>query len=269
VTARFEDGSEVAGDLLVGADGIHSMTRRLIDPAAPRGRFVGLTNFGGFTRDASVDVEPGAWHMIFGKRAFFGYLLDGAGGAVWFANIPRGEITPAERAATQTADWQRQLVDLFAGDVGPAVDLIERGELELAGDNTYDLPHVPAWHAGRMILIGDAAHAPAPSSGQGASMALEDAVGLARCLRDISSIPDAFSTYERTRRERVERIVAQGARSSSTKIPGRLGRRFRDVMLRLLFRYFVTQKSLAWMYDYRSDLQSPIDHSVAQTARAA
>jgi 2-polyprenyl-6-methoxyphenol hydroxylase-like FAD-dependent oxidoreductase len=259
VVARFDDGSEAVGDLLVGADGIHSATRRLIDPAAPAGRYVGLTNFGGYTPAARLRAEPAAWHMVFGRRAFFGYLADGDGGAVWFANVPRAPITPAERAATSHDAWQRQLAELFADDAGPAADLIRRGRLELAGDNTYDLPHVPRWHTRRMVIIGDAAHAPSPSSGQGASMAMEDALVLAKCLRDAGSIPDAFGAYESLRRERVERIVAQGARSSSSKIPGRVGRLARDLMLRLAFRFFVTEKSLAWMYDYRVDWQAPVE----------
>jgi 2-polyprenyl-6-methoxyphenol hydroxylase-like FAD-dependent oxidoreductase len=102
-----------------------------------------------------------------------------------------------------------------------------------------------------MLIIGDAAHAPSPSSGQGASMAMEDALVLAGCLRDAAAVPDAFVSYERERRQRVERIVAQGARSGGSKIPGRFGRVARDVMLRLMLRYFVTEQSLAWMYDYR------------------
>ena len=251
VVARFEDGSESVGDLLIGADGVHSRTRQLIDPAAPSGRYVGLTNFGGYTRDATLEAEPAAWHMLFGRRAFFGYLLDADGGAVWFANVPRAQITPAERLSTSLDAWRQQLVDLFADDAGPAADLIRRGELELAADNTFDLPHVPVWHTDRMLVIGDAAHAPSPSSGQGASMAMEDALVLARCLREAAAVPDAFVAYERERRERVERIVAQGARSGGSKIPGRFGRVARDVMLRLLLRYVVTDKSLAWMYDYR------------------
>jgi 2-polyprenyl-6-methoxyphenol hydroxylase-like FAD-dependent oxidoreductase len=251
VIARFEDGSESVGDLLIGADGVHSRTRQMIDPAAPNGRYVGLTNFGGYTRHATLDAEPAAWHMLFGDRAFFGYLLDADGGAVWFANVPRAQITPAERASTSLDAWRQQLIDLFADDSGPAADLIRRGELELAADNTFDLPHVPVWHMGRMLIIGDAAHAPSPSSGQGASMAMEDALVLAGCLRDAAAVPDAFVSYERERRQRVERIVAQGARSGGSKIPGRFGRVARDVMLRLMLRYFVTEQSLAWMYDYR------------------
>ena len=252
VTARFEDGSTATGDLLVGADGVRSRTRHLIDPTAPAARYVGLVNFGGYTPDARLDAAPAAWHMVFGRRAFFGYLADPNGGAVWFANVPGPEISPAARAATSAEEWRRRLLDLFAGDAGPAVDLIERGELQLAGDNTYDLPHVPRWHAGRMVLVGDAAHAPSPSSGQGASMALEDAVVLARCLRQEASVPEAFAAFEHARRERVERIVAQGARSSSSKVPGPLGRMARDLFLRIVMPFVVTERSLAWMYDYRA-----------------
>ena len=146
---------------------------------------------------------------------------------------------------------------LFAGDAGPAVDLIEAGELELAADNTHDLAHVPVWHRGPMIVIGDAAHAPAPTSGQGASMAIEDAIALAGELGRASSIEAAFAAYEQRRRERVEKIVAWGARGSSDKVPGRFGRIARDAMLRILFRWVITEKSLGWMYDYRIGLASP------------
>ena len=104
---------------------------------------------------------------------------------------------------------------------------------------------------------GDAAHAPAPSSGQGASMALEDAVVLAKALRDSDSVEAGFAAYEAARRDRVERIVAQGARSSSTKTPGPIGRFVRDTFLRLAFRYFMTPQSMAWIYDHRIDWRRP------------
>jgi 2-polyprenyl-6-methoxyphenol hydroxylase-like FAD-dependent oxidoreductase len=258
VVARFDDGSQAAGDLLVGADGVHSTTRRLIDPAAPDGRYVGLVNFGGYTEEGVDGAEPGVWHMIFGKRAFFGYVVDPAGGTVWFANVPRTAVTSAERAATSAEQWQRQLVGLFATDRGPAAELIAAGTLELAGDNTHDLPRVPTWHKGPMVLIGDAAHAPSPTSGQGASMAAEDGVVLAKCLRDLPGIPEALAAYEGLRRARVERIVAQGARSISSKKPGPLGRVLRDLLLPVVFELLVTDKSLAWMYGHHLDWDTPI-----------
>ncbi len=253
VVATFQDGTRAAGDLLVGADGVHSATRRLLDPAAPAGRYVGLVNFGGYTPGADATIEPGVWHMIFGRRAFFGYVADPAGGTVWFANVPRPAVTPQERAATSADQWRRRLLELFAGDAGPATRLIEAGRLDLAADNTHDLPKVPTWQRGPMVIVGDAAHAPSPTSGQGASMAAEDGVVLAQCLRDLPSVPEALAAYERRRRARVERIVAQGARTSSAKTPGRVGRVVRDLALPVVFKLLVTDRSMAWIYDHHID----------------
>ena len=251
VVATFADGAQASGDLLVGADGVHSATRHIIDRSAPTGRYVGLTNFGGITRGVMLDAEPEAWHLIFGREAFFGYHATPAGDAVWFANVPRDAIGSSERASTTDTAWKDHLIERFARDRGPAVELISAGELELAGDNTYDLGHVPTWHRGPRIVIGDAAHAPAPTSGQGASMAMEDGVVLAKALRDLPKIEDALVAYEKLRRERVEKIVAFGARASSNKAPGALGRMARDFMMRVFFPYIVSDKSLAWLYDHR------------------
>jgi 2-polyprenyl-6-methoxyphenol hydroxylase-like FAD-dependent oxidoreductase len=262
VVAAFADGTTAAGDLLVGADGVHSLTRRLIDPAAPTPRYVGLVNFGGYTPGhAAPGGEPGVWHMIFGRRAFFGHVVDPHGGTVWFANVPRPPVSAAERAATTPGQWQRQLLELFATDRGPAAELIAGGVLELAGDNTHDLPKVPVWQRVPMVLVGDAAHAPSPTSGQGASMAAEDAVVLAKCLRDLPDLGGALAAYERLRRRRTERIVAHGARSGSAKTPGPVGRVLRDLALPLVFKLFVTDRSLAWIYDHHIDWDTPTRQS--------
>ena len=257
VIAWFQDGTQATGDLLVGADGVHSLTRRLIDPDAPGGRYVGLVNFGGYTRDTTAGAEPGSWYMIFGRRAFFGYVVDPAGGTVWFANVPRAQVSQAERAATTAEQWQQQLIDLFSRDRGPAADLIAAGRLELAADSTNDLPSVPTWHKGPMVIIGDAAHAPSPTSGQGASMAAEDAVALAKCLHDQPDVPRALAAYEQLRRGRVERIVKQGARTGSTKTPGPVGRALNAVVLPLVFKLLVTERSQAWIYDHHIDWETP------------
>jgi FAD-dependent urate hydroxylase len=255
VVARFEDGSRAAGDLLIGADGIHSRTRRIIDPAAPEPRYTGLGNIGGFTRDASVDTRPGIYVMVWGKRAFFGYTVSPSCEIWWFANPPSArELTRAELAAT-TEQWRRRLIDLFADDATPAVEIIEATTGELAATNQYDVPSVPTWHRGPMIIVGDAAHATSPASGQGASMAIEDAVVLAKCLRDLPDIRQAFAAYEGLRRERVERVVAQGARSSSGKAAGPIARVLRDLMLPVILKRVAGsgERSLAWVYDYHID----------------
>ena len=253
VEATLTDGTVLSADLLIGGDGVHSRVRKAIDPQAPAARYVGLTNFGGITRHTPIanDLESEAWHFIFGSGAFFGAHPTPAGDVVWFVNVPEPEITRGQRRNTTEEEWARRLLSLVQGDAGPAAELISTGRLELAGDNTYDLGHVPTWFHGRMVIIGDAAHAPSPSSGQGASMALEDAVVLAQALRDHADVPAAFAAYEAARRERVEKIVAAGARSSSSKIPGPVGRRIQELMLRFAFRYLITDRSTAWINNHR------------------
>lgn len=246
------DGMRLTADLVVGADGVRSRVRPVIDPAAPGGRYVGLTNFGGITRRTALatTLRPEAWHFVFGARAFFGAHPTPDGDVVWFVNVPEPEITRERRAATSREEWQRHLVDLLQADAGPGAELVT-GTLELAGDNTYDLPHVPHWTRDRLVLVGDAAHAPSPSSGQGASMALEDAVVLATSVRDhapiVADLPKALRAYEQARRARVERIVKAGARSSSSKTLGPVGRRFQEAAMSVVFRYLVTDRSTAWM----------------------
>lgn len=251
--ATLADGSTLEADLVVGADGVHSVVRRAIDPTAAPARYVGLTNFGGITTHTPVAARLPArqWHFVFGSRAFFGAHPTPSGDVVWFVNQPRPLITPDERARRGPDDWQAELADLFEQDAGPAAELIRSGRLELWADNTHDLPSVARWSRGRVVIVGDAAHAPAPSSGQGASMALEDAVVLATSVRDTGSVEAALAAYEKARRARVERIVAAGARSSSSKIPGRAGRAVRDAMMRLVFRHLVTERSTAWVTGHR------------------
>ncbi len=260
VAAELEDGTTVEGDVLIGADGVHSLVRRTIDPGAPSGRYVGLTNFGGITRGTPIagELAPESWHFVFGSRAFFGAHPTPDGDVVWFVNVPEPEISRERRQRTSDAQWQRSLLDLVADDAGPAAALVSAGTLELAGDNTYDLPTVPTWSRDGLVVIGDAAHAPSPSSGQGASMALEDAIVLAKALRDSPDVATALGSYEQVRRPRVEKIVAAGARSSSSKIPGPVGRRVQEMVMKVVFRHLVTEKSTAWMSGHRIDWEAPV-----------
>ena len=254
VRAAFEDGSTAAGDLLIGADGLHSRTRKIIDPKAPKARYVGLLNTGGFAKGASVPGEPGTFYMIFGRRCFFGYQLSPDGHVWWFANPGRKvDPTPAQLAAITPQQWRAELNDLFKDDAGPILPIIAATEDIIAGWSTYDFPTVPKWRNERMVIIGDAAHATSPSSGQGASMAAEDAVTLAKCLRDVPDTAKAFEAYEGLRRKRVEKIVAAGKRNGSGKAPGAVGRVVRDLVLPPVMRRLAKSDALRKMYEYPID----------------
>ena len=258
VRAVFADGSTAEGDLLIGADGLRSRTRTIIDPGAPRARHIGLLNTGGFARGVTVPGEPGTSYFIFGKRCFFGYLIHPDGEVWWFANPPSPEEPTREKlAGIGSEQWRARLVELFKDDTGPMLDIIGATDAIVSGWNTYDFPTVPKWRNERMVIIGDAAHATSPSAGQGASMAIEDAVVLAKCLRDIPDTSTAFAAYERLRRARVERVVAQGRRNGSGKAPGVVGALIRDLVLPIVMRRVAKSGAMAWMSDYRISWDDP------------
>jgi 2-polyprenyl-6-methoxyphenol hydroxylase-like FAD-dependent oxidoreductase len=262
VVVSFADGSQAQGDLLVGADGIHSRTRQLIDPSAPQPRYTGLGNIGGFARVDSVFLEPETFLMVWGKRAFFGATPSPDGEIWWFANPPSERELSREELASMTAEtWKHWLIDLFRDDKSPAVEIIRATGGRLVGTNQYDMPHVPKWRTARMVIVGDAAHAAAPASGQGASMAIEDAVVLAKSLRENREISKALATFEAVWRPRVERVVEYGARFSGAKAPGTVSRIIRDLMLPFVFKRAASPKSMqsmAWLFNYHIDWNEPL-----------
>jgi FAD-dependent urate hydroxylase len=253
VVARFADGSQVTGELLVGADGLHSRTRSVIDAANPTPRFLGQLSVGGIAPAGTLEPTPDSYRMIFGRRAFLGYAVRSTGEAYWFVNLQ----APAHDAKRSTAEWKVRLLEVFADDVGPAETLISATG-ELAAWPIYDLPSVTRWHRGRLVLLGDAAHATSPSSGQGASLAMEDAVVLAQCLRDLSPHEAAFAAYERLRRPRVERVVRASARVSNAKVAGPVGRALRDALMPLALRFVATSTSQAWLHGYHLEWNSTV-----------
>jgi len=258
VTAEFDDGTSVRGDLLVGADGLHSRTRTVLDPAAPAPRYLGLLNAGGFTAGPVAGAgEPGVMQMAFGRHAFFGWVTAPDGSVWWFANPPAPR--PVQPGEWTPESWRAHLLELFAADGIPAVSLIE-ASAEIVGPwSTWDFPRVPVWRNDRAVLVGDAAHAVSPSSGQGASMAIEDAVTLGRCLAASPGIPAALEAYERLRRDRVEKVVEYGRRSGSTKTVGRVGAALRDAALPLVMRMLYRKGNpQAWILDHRVDAVGPI-----------
>ena len=264
VTARFADGTEASADLLIGADGLRSTVRTLIDPDAPQPRYTGLQSFGGRLADCKLPGTGGKMHMIFGKRAFFGYQVEADRTGGWFVNLPYQPLTLPEVRAIPREQWLDLLIETFAADRTPAADLLrdtDPADLLVVGP-MEDLPPVPRWSKGRMVLIGDSAHAPSSTSGQGASIAIESAVQLARCLRDLP-YPRAFAAYERLRRGRVEKIIANAARSNSDKAAGPVARIIRDAVLPVAMKMLAKPEKMAWQFGYRIDWDAPVSAAPA------
>jgi FAD-dependent urate hydroxylase len=261
VRAHFADGSGATGDLLIGADGLRSRTRTLIDPAARAARYTGLLNVGGYARGLDLGRPPGVLDFCFGRGCFLGHVTSPQGDVWWFTNPPSPEPGRGELARMSEQDWRTRLRDLFADDDLAMRELLEASDELFAGWPTYDIPKVSTWHRDGMVLVGDAVHAASPASGQGASMAFEDAVTLALCLRDRPSTSDAFATYERLRRRRVEAVVARGKRTGDAKAPGPVGRWVRDHLVMPLVaasRKRTGPTRDEWLTGHHIDWDSPV-----------
>ncbi|MFF2146039.1 FAD-dependent oxidoreductase [Kitasatospora sp. NPDC058190] len=259
ITAHFADGTSATGDLLIGTDGTGSTVRTLIDPAAPAARYTGLFGVGGYSpyRLPGRAGRGETVHFANGARAFFGYwgLADGSGTA-WFSNIPQPEQLSQEQArAVSREDWLRRCRELHADDL-PAREVLRVADA--ATIETFPrleiMPSVPHWYRGRMVLVGDSVHAPSNSSGQGVSLAVESAVELARCLRDLPDHTAAFAAYEAMRRPRVEKIAADAERTNNQKASGAVGRMVFRLVAPIMMRTFMSpEKMLRPVHGYRID----------------
>ncbi|MFD9129715.1 FAD-dependent oxidoreductase [Kitasatospora sp. NPDC059571] len=261
VTARFADGTGADADVLIGADGVRSAVRTLIDPAAPGPAGTGLIGFGGFSDHVPAGAAPDEMHFANGRRAFFGWWALPDGGTAWFSNLPHKEaMTPAQARQVSADDWLARLREQHADDA-PAAPVLAaaRPDTLVSVGSMHILPPVPRWHRDRLVLVGDAAHAPSPSSGQGASLAAESAVQLARCLRDLPDPAAAFAAYERLRRARVERIVAQAARTNNEKAAGPVARTAMRLLAPIALRTFLRpERMFGPVHGHRIDWDEPV-----------
>jgi 2-polyprenyl-6-methoxyphenol hydroxylase-like FAD-dependent oxidoreductase len=223
VVARSSDGREERGDLLVGSDGVSSVVRPAIDGAPVR--YAGYTAWRGVS---SVPVEPGRLTESWGVGERFG-LVDIRGGTYWFAtkNAPEGE--PDEPGGRKA-----ELVRRFSGWHEPIAAVIEAAEESaILRNDVYYLDPLPRWSDGRVVLVGDAAHATTPGIGQGAAQAIEDAVVLADRLAGSDDLTAALAEYETTRRPRSDAVLKMSRRvDRAAQLANPLACRLRNALLR-------------------------------------
>ncbi|WP_405150048.1 FAD-dependent monooxygenase [Sphaerisporangium sp. NBC_01403] len=177
-------------------------------------------------------------------------------------------MTSAQAREVPSAEWLRRLREVYAGDV-PGRDLLEHTSADrLFALGSMDImPRLPHWHGGRMVLVGDSAHAPSSSSGQGASLAIESAVQLARCLRDLPDVPAAFAAYERLRRHRVEKVAARAAKTNNSKALGPGAIAMMRLLMPIAMKTFLNpEKTLGAEQRYRIDWDAPVTAGASHPA---
>ncbi|MFD5854737.1 FAD-dependent oxidoreductase [Streptomyces chartreusis] len=225
VTAHFADGTTATGDLLIGADGLNSTVRGLTAPDR-RPVHSGQQVFYGYTRQAPPSARPETITMVRGSAVAFGYAVSPEGETYWFARVAGEPLAADDIGQATPAHLRDLLLPLLGKDTTPAAELVAATSDDLMVTNATELPTGTPWRSGRTLLIGDAAHAASPATGQGASMALEDAVVLAKSLRDAPDTDAALSLYETLRRPRVEHNVtvsgniSRGTHNPSERRPG-------------------------------------------------
>ena len=167
---------------------------------------------------------------------------------MWWSTQPSHGIDAATFRAMSQDAIRRHLLNFHAGWHDPIPQLLEEAT-DIVVTSTLDVATLPNWSRKRSLLIGDAAHATSPHAGQGASVALEDALRLGRLMRSDQEISEIFQAFEDERRPRAERIVALARRNGNSKGEfSATGAWIRNRMLQLLIP--LTHKGMDWIYAY-------------------
>lgn len=201
VTARFADGREERGDVLIGADGIKSVVRKQLLGDEPL-RYAGYTAWRGVGLIDRPEVPLGVTFLAMGRGSQVGMLPIGGGRTYWFAtaNVPPGQA--------DEGGHRKALLARFGDWYAPFPAAVEATpEAAILRNDIYDRPPVGKWSDGRATLLGDAAHPTTPNLGQGACQAIESAYVLAKCLKNSADIPAALLSYEQSRFARTALIT--------------------------------------------------------------
>jgi salicylate hydroxylase len=217
VTIGFGNGTSVTADVVIGADGIHSVLQGfVVDPAEPV--FSGVVAYRGLV-PSMAGYPAGTMRMWAGESKHFlvfpvraGQLLNYVGFVQSGTSVRESWSAAGDPAALAAhfTGWDPVIGEIIAAITGPGGSGFQWG--------MYDRVPLPRWSSGRLTLLGDAAHPMLPHLGQGVNQALEDAVALAELLGACASpagVPRALAAYEELRRDRTAQVQLGSRRNGA------------------------------------------------------
>ena len=203
-TAVFEDGSRATGDVLIGADGIHSITRAHVLGKPIDLRYAGYVNWNGLVPADPVLCDADNWVLYVGEGKRASMMPVGGDRFYFFFGVPMqkgSETAPEDRReelSKHFADWPAAVQSLIK-----ALDPAQTNRIEIC-----DIDPPERLVKGRIAVLGDSAHATTPTLGQGGCQAMEDALMLSRYLITTNiSVEDALLRYEKARKSRTADLV--------------------------------------------------------------
>lgn len=233
ITAKFTNGSSYSGDFILGCDGFHSKLRQWMHPHTAQ-KYAGYTCWRGVCAVPPNLVPPGGVLHYLGKGSQIGLLDVGQQQLCWYvtANAKEGSQNFGEERKHAVLESVKD----YPEAVRSAIELT-KAEAVLLND-IYDRDPVMKWASERVLLMGDAAHPTTPNLGQGACMAIEDAVVLGECFASSSNYADAFSKFTSMRQARTARIVLSSRKIGFvSQLENPLARMFRDESIKLSVQF--------------------------------
>lgn len=204
VTLHFMDGTSLTTDMVIAADGIHSIARKYVAGDVPL-RYSKQTCWRGIARYRLPHEIRNHNFEIWGKapglRFGFGPVWENE--VYWFSTacMPEG----GKDSEGQTIP---QLLSLYKDFGQLTTKLIENTEpASIIRSDLHDFKPIPNWWKGRVVLLGDAAHATTPNLGQGGCQAIEDGWVIAQCLKKYAEPRQAFQAYQQYRYVRAKKVV--------------------------------------------------------------
>ncbi|MCU4397852.1 FAD-dependent urate hydroxylase HpxO [Acinetobacter junii] len=204
VNIHFADGSQIKADLLIGADGTHSITRKFVLGHQVERRYAGYVNWNGLVQIDEKIAPAQQWTTYVGEGKRVSLMPVAENRFYFFFDVPVEAGLPNQRDQYKT-----ELKKYFKDWCSPVHQLIDRlDEQKTNRVEIHDIEPFMNFYKGRVVLLGDAAHSTTPDIGQGGCQAMEDAIYLARALQiNTFGLSDALERYQNKRNDRTKQMV--------------------------------------------------------------